>query len=42
MDRNSARASELLDATIAAHERFLAGLRDLRERVRLEVAEARL
>jgi hypothetical protein len=31
---------ELLDAIVAMEERFLQGLQDLRERVRLERAEA--
>jgi hypothetical protein len=40
LDRRSGRRLKLLDAHIAAQEHFLAGLRGLRERVRLE-AEAR-
>ena len=39
LDHHSGRRLELLDAHIAAQERFLVGLRGLRERVRLEVAE---
>ena len=41
LDRFSARALELLDSIIAAEKQFLQGLENLRERMSLEMAEAR-